>query len=422
MPDRQADPGVWHALNLRSSPFGTPRAADARDAGFVDFVDFVDREEESATLLDVIRRQEGSHQVIQGRIGVGRGTLAEYVKHRGDAEGYLTAPGSVRIAPRQSADELLVAVLRHVYEALLARAPALYSENRVVERVRGVVQHQRRKEVGAATRGLRDGEEDPRTTSVRRARVPVAEAVPELMERLLEVARDRLSGCGEGVIVHLAGMEELRNFELRASLRAVRAMKTLTVPGYHFLLVAAPDILRSFRRREPWAARLFDGGVSLSALGGNEVEEFLERRYELLRNDPGLPVRRPLSPGTARALTPLFGGDLRALLSALERLAIVQRTAGPSGDPVETLIPLFRAEAEALLTEAELACLDRLATMEGRLFRQSQLEELWGLRQSRVSDVVLRIARCGYLLEEDYEGRIILYTLTGPARLALGGR
>jgi hypothetical protein len=420
MPDRQVDPRVWHALNLRSSPFGTPRADGARDAGFVDFVD---REEESATLLDVIRREEGSHQVIQGRIGVGRGTLAEYVKHRGDAEGYLTAPGSVRIATRQSADELLVAILRHVYEALLGQAPALYGENRVVERARGVVQHQRRKEVGAETRGLRDGEEDPRTTSLRRARVPVAEAVPDLMERLLEVARAHLPAYGEGVIVHLAGMEELRNFELRASLRAVRAMKkALAVPGYHFLLVAAPDILRSFRRREPWAARLFDRGVTLSALGGDEVEELLERRYRLLRHDPDLPVRRPLPPGTARALTPLFGGDLRALLSALERLAIVQRTAGPSGDPVETLIPLFRAEAETLLTEAELACLDRLATMEGRLFRQSQLEELWGLRQSRVSDVVLRLSRCGYLLKEDYEGRIILYTLTGPARLALGGR
>lgn len=133
-------------------------------------------------------------------------------------------------------------------------------------------------------------------------------------------------------------------------------------------------------------------------------------------------------PDAVAALYPLFRGDLRSLLAALEegiRLLVGTVPAGESL-PLDLLRPALRERYTALLRERlderGQQQLEAWAAM-GAYGEQTQqtLQQAWGLSQSKVSKTLVGLEQHGYVVALPREGRApIRYVFTGVSQLIFG--
>jgi hypothetical protein len=434
---------VWHLYNLSESPFfQDPLRAGERAKHRLDL--FVGREAEAERLAHGVAGRSSSRQVIHGPPGVGKSTLAQYVKDRLARERgarVLSSPDAVSLGHADDTDAVCVKILGYVYEAVVSNGDFTTHAIEAVDEARQVVRVFRVDNYSAGVSlpaiGGVSGSRSKAYVNPATARPSVV--VPGLLRRLGRVAEEHLGA--RGVLVHLNNLENLTEADAKRAAAVLRDVRDtlLLADGFHWVVVGTVDALRTVVASQAQVRSVFMMPRALAPLALPEVEELLARRYEHLKENPKKPVLPPVTSDVVRELYTLFRGDLRGTLRALDEAAQELLGYGREGPAAPMALSDVRAvlgrvyaeEMRHALTPALRARLRRMAEHSaGRgpeaLLTQKEATALWGVSQPAASKILGELQAHGYVTEVDRlapeeGGRATMhYALTGAARLALG--
>ncbi len=432
---------VWQLYNLAESPFFQDPLRTG-DCAQHRLNLFIGREAEAERLLGGISgRLTSSRQVIHGPPGVGKSTLAQYVKERAAKERVLSSPEAVDLGHADDTDTVCIRLLSYVYEAVVSNGDFTAKAIEVVDEARQIVRISRVDNystgVSVPTLGGVSGGRSKASVHPSIARPSLV--VPELLRRLYRVAEEHIGA--RGILVHVNNLENLSEADAKRAAAIIRDIRDtcLLADGFHWLVVGTVDALRTVVSAQPQVRSVFAIPRALAPLSELEVDELLTRRYEHLRDDPEEPVRLPVEPAVVRELYTLFRGDLRGMLRALDEASQELLGYGTEGlaapmtlaDVRAVLRRVYAEEMHSALTPALLGHLQRLAEggaldAEG-LFTQRSAVQRWNVSQPAASRVLGELQRQGYVMEVDRRepddgGRPVThYALTGAARLVFEG-
>jgi hypothetical protein len=445
--EEHALPNVWALHNLRGSPF-FQEALESGDGSRHPIELFVGRAGQLQRHLAVIGSAGGtsgsSRQVISGSPGVGKSSLAQAIKARATQHGYLSSPEPVALGHQDDTDAIAVRILDYLYQAIVVRGGPKVERDSAVQDVRQLIRVFRVRNlsgglsIGVPVVGSAGASASRGSTFVTPGTVRPAVIIGDLMRRLMEVVRDKLSASG--LIVHVNNLENLTEENAKSAARVLRDLRDpcLLAAGYHWLLVGTADAVRIVAAGTEQVRTVFNFGGELEPLGPEDLLELLTRRYQALRANLKMPVRPPVAPEAVVTLYGLFRGDLRGTLAALdeaahELLGYVGESprASLTFDDLRSVLPGIYAErvrsllsnegAEALRSTVATLRKDRKET-----FTRRELRDWLGVGQATVSRFVGELVRNGFAVEarkERVEGSkrpTAYYSLTGAARLAFG--
>lgn len=419
-------PNVWKLFNLRTNPyFQDTLRGEERDGYPLSL--FVGREAEVQRLLRGIGSGTSSRQLIAGPPGYGKTTLAQKVKEEAGRSGFLTHPSSVPVGTGDSAAALLMRVLGHVHEAILARYGDQAGEHEAMIEARHMVRAFRvRGHSGGASAfgfGAQYGSAESHVPPVSDA--PFAR-VPGLLEELAYWSSRELGAAG--VVVHLNNLENLTGQgDLDHAATTLRDLRDVLLQHrLHWLVVGTADVLEAVIQRYPQVASIFSPPEPLRPLSAQEFLHLLEQRFVHLRLEEDRPVHPPVSPEATAEVYALYQGDLRGTLRALQEAAEAlagygeQSAVEPLGfqEVVATLQPRYAAQLGALSIPMQEQ-LRALAPLQDQTFTQKELEGLWGVSRARVSQILLTLRQRELVHEVRAAGVQNNYRLAGLARVIL---
>jgi hypothetical protein len=434
---------VWHLYNLSESPFfQDPLRAGERAKHRLDL--FVGREAEAERLAQGVAGRSSSRQVIHGPPGVGKSTLAQYVKDRLVRERsarVLSSPDAVSLGHADDTDAVCVKILGYVYEAVVSNGDFTTHALEPVDEARQVVRVFRVDNFSAgvslpAIGGVSGGRSK---AYVNPATARPSVVVPGLLRRLGRVAEEHLGA--RGILVHLNNLENLTEADAKRAAAVLRDVRDtlLLADGFHWLVVGTVDALRTVVASQAQVRSVFMMPRALTPLSLPEVEELLAKRYEHLKENPRKPVLSPVTQDVVRELYTLFRGDLRGTLRALDEAAQELLGYGREGPAAPMALADVRAvlgrvyaeEMRHALTPALRGHLRRMAEDGAErgpdaLLTQKEATALWGVSQPAASKILGELQAHGYVTEVDRlapeeGGRAAMhYTLTGAARLTFG--
>ena len=400
---------VWFLFNLRESPFyqealqagGGPRPVEQL---------FVGRDRDVTRILNTIFSSGGSsRQAISGVPGVGKSSLAQYIKARVSHDGLLSTPEPVALGHADDLDTVATRILGYIYQAVVANGDDETRRQEAVEDVRQLVRAFR------TTTGVSVGISSPiggftagrSQTYVTPSTARPSTVMSDLLRRLAVVVRGHLGAAG--VLVHVNNLENLAEADATRAARLMRDLRdhALLIDGYHWILVGTTDAIRRVVFSTDQVRTVVEGPRVLSPLPLDDVFQVLARRYDVLRADPTKPVIPPVTEDVVRNVFTLFRGDLRGTMAALHTASEELVSFGG-----EATSPLAMSDVRAVLHERyqeELstrlgADADRVAVLAEQVsaeqsFTQKQAERWWRVSQTETSRTVGALIRAGYVVE-----------------------
>lgn len=432
---------LWQLFNLRDTPY-FQEALRPGDGARYPVEWFVGREAEADRLTATILGHSGSsRQSIRGSVGVGKSTLAQYVKAALTSERLLSSADAVALGHADDSDEVCIRILSYVYEALIASAQELrklaaLEKNESVQSTRQLVR------VFRETTGLSGGFSLPVLGGLSAGRSATLNSpgtarpsvlIAPLMRGLFQAAHHELDA--RGIVVHVNNLENLTEADATRAGAIFRDLRDpcLLAEGYHWLVIGTAGALGSVIDSHAQLRSVFSLTLALEPLMPAELLRLLDRRYRALALDPAAPVRPPVSPRAVTALYAMFNGDLRGTLAALDEAAHGVLGYGRRPDATLTLADMqvflrhrYEADARARLTASQAEVLQTLvARMGGKRFSIKEAAAALGNERSRTARNISELQRAGYVLLLDQRasgeerGRpAALYELGGAARLA----
>ena len=418
-------PNYWNLFSLRSSPFFQAPLGESDSEHPISL--FVGRSEETRKLLAAIGGSSSSRQAIGGAPGIGKTTLVQLVKASALANDYWTTDGVITFYADDTAERVMGRVLEAIYEAVLTARPHT-AHNRTMQTAQQYVRAFRLSGGSANVSALGFGAGASRTVSAVTPPAGLMLDGPRLIRELLELARAN----GKGVIVHLNNLENLTERGLANAADILRSLRdpVLLQEGLHVLLVGTADAVTASVTAHPQLRSVFSIHV-IEPMPLPDFQALLQARYEHLRLSPGRGITPPVSPATVEALYPLFRGDLRGLLKALEDgVSLLAGLIGPEPDapiPLETLRPVLKQrygdQLDAILKQNRQRQLTQWVERLGSdaTPTQEQLAKLWKITQPGVSQALRDLGQAGYVTPLPRRGGgATTYALTGTARLTFG--
>ena len=185
---------------------------------------------------------------------------------------------------------------------------------------------------------------------------------PRIIRDLLELVR---GVAAKGVLLHLNNLENLSEKDARNAADILRSLRdtVLLQEGLHLLLVGTTDAVMTVTGTHAQVRSVFTTPIVLEPLPIADVEALLAARYGHLRLDAAQPFVAPVAPQAVKALYPLFRGDLRSLLKALEEGAsLLMGVSGKAGGsiPLAELRPVLKQRYAGLLEHLKQARRDQL--------------------------------------------------------------
>ncbi len=430
---------LWSLFNLKESPFFQEALELGGSRRPVEQL-FVGRQQVTTRIMDTIGGGGGSsRQAISGSPGVGKTSLAQYVKAEASRDRYLSTPKAVVLGHADDTDSIAISILGYVYEAIVANGDADTRRQDAVQDVRQLVKAFRttalsgglNSPIGGASFGRSQGHV---TASTVRPRAMLA----TLLRDLAIVVRQHLHAAG--VIVHVNNLENLAEADTAKAAQILRDVRdsALMIDGYHWLLVGTTEAIRDVVFGTDQVRTVVEGPRALSPLRVDEVLVVLGKRYEALRADAARPIIPPVTDEVVHDVFALFRGDLRGTMQALHTAA--QELLSFSE---EATSPLTLTDVRAVLHErygAELSArlgndADRLVILarhapHGKAFVQKEARGWWNVSQGETSKTVSDLVRAGYVVEMAQQiaspqspqpkqpgRRVTQYALSGAARL-----
>lgn len=436
---------IWHLFNLRDTPFFQDALRPGEGARYpVEW--FVGRQAEADRLTATILGHSGSsRQSIRGSVGVGKSTLAQYVKASLASERLLSSVDAVALGHADGSDEVCVRILSYIYEAVIAAAQEQQKLS-ALERDESVQSTRHLVRVFRETTGLSGGLSLPVLGGVSAGRSATLNnpgtarpsvLIAALLRGLFNVAREKLDA--RGIVVHVNNLENLTEADASRAGAIFRDLRDLCLlaDGYHWLVVGTSGALSSAIDSHAQLRSVFSLTLALEPLKPAELLRLLERRYGALALDPDRPVRPPVSPRAVTALYSIFNGDLRGTLAALDEAAHGVLGYGKTPDATLTLADMqaflrhrYEADARARLTVRQAEALQILVSrMGGKRFSVKDVAAALGIERSRAARQLAELHRAGYVslheqrASRDERGRpATLHELGGAARLAFSDK
>lgn len=426
-------PNLWHIYNLRESPFFQDTLQASEDARYPMEL-FIGRTSEARRILTQIGSSASSRQTVEGRPGVGKTTLVQYVKTEVAAAKVLSHAEPVRIEALDTTEVFLVKMLSYVYETLLGaggkkieKLDAMKTAKQIVRTFRvidaSVQAGFQIPQLGINLSGGRSSQLSNASTA------SPSLTVSPLLRELWRLASQKLDA--RGILVHVNNFENLDDAaqtQAGVVLRDVRDM--MLFEGYHYILVGTTQAIRSAITPHPQLRSVFSISDELESLAVNDVHRILQARYKFLHDDAerGAPIP-PVEGATVHELYTMFRGDLRGFLLALDTAAnaligYAERLGAPMAlDDIKSVLRTrYSADMHKALSGKRhlVGYLLRLEGAGNREITQQELQQLWGIGKSAVSNNAAELQEAGYLREARRDGRMVFYELSGTAQLVLG--
>jgi hypothetical protein len=246
---------------------------------------------------------------------------------------------------------------------------------------------------------------------------------PRIIRDLLGLAQGAESA---GVILHLNNLENLTDTGAAKAADILRSLRdpVLLQEGLHVLLVGTSGAVMTAVTTHAQIRTVFATPLILEPLPIEDVQALLGARYEYLAVESKEPIP-PVSSEAVAALYPLFRGDLRSLLTALEEgsrlLAGVESQGGSIA--LQALLPALRSRYQTLLQQRldarRQSQLEKWANDgSNKEMTQQELRILWGVSQPAVSNALAELEQQGYVVALPRKGKqATQYALTGVSRL-----
>ena len=399
---------LWSLFNLRESPFFQESLQAGEGPRPIEQL-FVGRDDEVRRILDTIGSGGGSsRQAICGLPGVGKSSLAQYIKTQASEDRFLSAPDAVALGYADDTDIVAIRILGYVYEAIVAYAGGEVPDHEAVEDTRQLVRAFRTTSVSGGISTPLGAVSGGRSTNyVTAGTVRPRAVLGDLLRRLAVVVRHELR-CA-GVIVHLNNLENLSEASAAQAASVLRDLRdpALLADGYHWLLVGTTDAMRAVVFSTDQVRTVVEGPRVLSPLPLDDVFAVLERRYDTLRVDPARAVVAPVTDDVVEELFALCRGDLRAMMAALHVAAHELLSYGR-----EVTSPLTLPDVRAVLREryadeiyarigGDVARIAVLAEHlpPGGTFAQKEAAQWWGVGQPETSRSIRAMMAAGYVVE-----------------------
>lgn len=433
MSQRRPLPTPWNVYNLRGSPYFQETLEQSHDAPHPLEL-FVGRERELAAMQAVIRGAGSSRQAVAGASGIGKTTLVQSVKAAALADGYFATDALVPFLPDDTSERLFGRVLGALYDAILANRPQS-GGNPAMQAAQQLVRADRLYGGGGSISVLGVGGGANRSITVLAPKDLLIDG-PRVMRDLLGLVRE---SDGRGVVLHLNNLENLSESEAADAAEILRSLRDsmLLHDGLHYVVVGTTDAVVSVVNSYPQVRSVFSTPLLLEPMPVHDVHQLLEARYAYERLDDARPVVPPVDRQAVEDLYPLFRGDLRGLLKALDDgtvLLIGLEGIRPTAHGARQVAPLTLDALRPALQQRYAAMLthdldDRRAEQLARWGRsdpastqtQKSLAALWKIKQASVSIALGALQRQGYVVALPRVGaQPIQYVLSGVSRLVFG--
>lgn len=411
-------PNVWRVFNLKESPFfqetlggGTTHPLSL----------FVGRTAEAEQLLTTIGSGRSSRQAIGGPPGIGKTTLVQSVKADAIAAGYWAASELIPFYESDTVEQLMGRILSALYDTILGARPMI--NHPAMDAAQQLVKVARLASGGGTISILGVGGGVNKSTTPITPRGGVLLDGPRIIRNLIKL----VEGAGAaGVILHLNNLENLTEKEAARAADILRSLRdtVLLQEGLHVLLVGTSAAIMTAVTTHAQIRSLFGTPLILEPLPIEDVQALLGARYEYLAVDGEQPIP-PVAEEAVAGLYPLFRGDLRSLLTALEEgsrlLAGVESKGGSIA--LEALLPALRSRYYNILNERldsrRQSQLEKWAKDgSAKEKTQQELRSLWGVSQPAVSNALAELEQQGYVVALPRRGKqATQYALTGVSRL-----
>lgn len=427
-------------FNLRESPY----FQDALQAtGRYPLSMFVGRHDTAELMLrKIMMSPGGTRQTIKGQPGIGKSTLAQYVKAEAATRfNLLTVSAPASLGSAADADQVAAQILRAVVEALLLGAKARGTDVSAAPAIRQASQLARVFQVTTGVSGGLSafgfgGSGGTTDTLVMPAAAKPSIVIPSLLPELMQIATRDLHATG--ILLHLNNLDNLPLAEAERAARILRDLRdtALMIEGYHWLVVGTDEAVRTIVDASEQLRTVFHRPAALAPLTEPELAALLDKRYEFLRADTTAPLRRPIEPDAVDALYRLFNGDLRATFEALD--AVLSNLLGASSNGPDAAITLAdmgpfltgwaRVTAGDNLGERGLEDLVKVAhTFRDAPFTRAMVrDEILSVKHDpSVRAYLALLLRFGYIREHHEQQKTggrpaTQYVITGTTRLVGG--
>jgi hypothetical protein len=416
-------PNHWNLFNLRESPYFQDTLGEVGARYPLSL--FVGRQTEVQRLLAGIGGASSSRHALGGAPGIGKTTLAQLVKATAVGNGYWATNDVLPFYPDDTPERVMGGVISGLYDAAITARPHT-AAHPAMQHAQQYVRAFRLSSSGASVSVLGIGGGGSRSSSaVTPARGLLLDG-PRLVVELLALARE--AGAG-GVVLHLNNLENLSDRDLANAADLLRSLRdpVFMQAGLHTILVGTSEAVTAAIAQHAQLRSVFTMTI-LEALPLTDLQKLLRARYEFLRDDPKTRVTSPVSADAVEALYPLFRGDLRGLIKALEEgvallVGVVGTKPGASLALEELRPALQRRYEEQLALELSTKRVHQLSIWAKQLGpdatpTQDDLKRLWKLTQPGVSQGLKEMIAVGRVVALPRQGgEAKTYALSGASRL-----
>jgi hypothetical protein len=421
MTRRRNLPNHWNLFNLLESPYFQDTLGEATAHYPLDL--FVGRDAEAKLLLSGIGGASSSRQAIGGQPGVGKTTLTQLVKAVAVDNGYWATNDLLPFYPDDTAQRVMGGILAGLYDAIVTARPNAV-EHVAMQHAQQYVRAFRLAGGGATVSILGVGAGGSRSTSAITPAGGVLLDGPRLVRQLLDLAQEN----AKGVVLHLNNLENLSERDVENAADILRSLRdpVLLQPGLHSILVGTTEAVTAVTTSHPQLRSVFAMTI-IEPLPLGDVQELLAARYKHLRQHQNRSVTPPVADAAVATLYPLFRGDLRGLLKALEEgvmmlvgiagaqpgASLTMKELGPSLQRrYETLLvaSLTAARHQQLIAWAAKLGADATPT-------QDELKRVWKVSQPGVSQALKDLAEAGCVVVLPKQGTATRYAFSGISRL-----
>jgi DNA-binding transcriptional ArsR family regulator len=417
-------PNLWHIHNLRASPYFQTTLGSRSEQNPLSL--FVGRTRELALVLSTIGGSASSRQAVGGSPGIGKTTFVQVIKGEALAANYWATDEIVPLYPSDTVDAVLGRLVAAVYDAIITARPQ--AESPALESAQQMVRAMRLSGGGLNASMFGVGVGASKSQGVVTPPGAMLLDGPRVLRDMLAFVRD--AGAA-GVVVHVDNLENLSDHDSAAASDILRSLRdaVLLLDGLHLLLVGTADAILTVVNRHPQVRSVFSSPLELQPLSIDDVMALLQARYDHLALDADIPTHPPIDADSIAELYPLFRGDLRALLKALEDgatalLGISSGAPAPiSMDDLRTVLKQrYAVQLQGALGEARTGNLTAWAKVDPASAQtQASLKELWELTQGSVSTALKALTEAGYVEPLPRQGgEAITYVLSGVSRLVFG--
>jgi len=393
---------VWSKYGLKESPYSTSpmRLLSILPIQKV----FSGRKEEVSLLKKSIKSKNSSRDLIVGDFGIGKTTLANYVKWelaiKKDGANYLTTSSEIKIQPNWDAITFLISTLSSIYTASIVfdwKSKGINTAK--IQKLKEYVSINKLKSYHGNLAGMGGG------YSITQGNPPIIS--PEILENLLyDVCSDLLSQ-GKQIIVLYNNLENVELNKLGEIFRSIRDY--LQIEGFHSLFLGPPSVISALEAYGQ-VHSTFGRPHILKPLTEENVLEILQKRCEALKIEEGRYIK-PYDESTVRELYLKLNKNIRFTFKVLEDATLYFEPKAPCEITMLDIVAVQEKEKKEILsslTETQLRIVSAL--LAHKELNQTDLSTITKIGITNLTTPVRELLERGLITEKkDKEDKRIKY-------------